>query len=840
VALREDVEPPFKVVWRFQRQKQADKSLANQLNSSLVTADNLYFMGFWSFGAVDIATGKRLWEKPLHNVYSQNHITGDNKTLYVSSKDGHVRALEARSGKNLWEIAGKSNFRHLLFWENTLFCQLSDGVLTALDTRTRKPRWSLNLKYNSSGKERTKTWNINRAPLVFGDKLIISGSVHELLCVESAGGKVLWHIRVGSTEKDFVREIVGDENSIYCIRTYGKIERIDLKTGRRQWQFSIKPAMNHHAPALNGSSLYVTSQDAQLYAIDALTGKQRWVQRLSNRLHPQISPMIVADDRVLVTCGSTLFCFSTEGKLLWEWDTKEDLAGNMLHSIPAGLLLSGWEDFFVLAPGQPSLPTTSKAARLAMAKRLVARLDRLGLQERGRLTALGDEAFEALFDTARRGLATNINRTADAVGHKTGPRPPFAWFYFSLAMNEVMQPQHSGQLMTLLHLAHKRKDEGAQQTLIKLLAEHGDRRALPLFLSILNRKSPNTKKSYFYEALAYISKSTEREAVDFLITHLKDEKSNPDIRLAAYRNLARTGGEKGREAVLLARSRLRNARPVAEYLKLDKVGPEPEKSYAAGAAVLMATRKDKTGIRWGVVTHDILGSRGDLWLVRHNGKRWTQPLFTGETLGTYGSFADTSQRPKTDWLKVWFERFVTNTNLRIDSDGDGWTNKIEARLSTNPYKADSDDDGLADGEDMNPLAAPRPLREAEQILYAAYEAIFWGRESEVARLLKLPVGIERFEVPSWGWIVIPEEAGNKTPLGGLPGEGVSIVSYSRSTGDMTGISIGQEDEVGIIRLNPDHTEAQIMVSSYSGGDNISLKKFGSHWFVVGVNWAFRS
>ena len=45
-----------------------------------------------------------------------------------------------------------------------------------------------------------------------------------------------------------------------------------------------------------------------------------------------------------------------------------------------------------------------------------------------------------------------------------------------------------------------------------------------------------------------------------------------------------------------------------------------------------------------------------------------------------------------------------------DSDGDGWTDDQEKLMQTDPYKIDTDGDGINDSEDPNPLVAdPSPL-----------------------------------------------------------------------------------------------------------------------------------
>ena len=45
----------------------------------------------------------------------------------------------------------------------------------------------------------------------------------------------------------------------------------------------------------------------------------------------------------------------------------------------------------------------------------------------------------------------------------------------------------------------------------------------------------------------------------------------------------------------------------------------------------------------------------------------------------------------------------------VDSDGDGLTDRQEARFGTDPAVPDTDGDGLLDGEDPSPLPGPPSL-----------------------------------------------------------------------------------------------------------------------------------
>lgn len=63
-----------------------------------------------SFAALDTVTGKVLWQIPEpHGGFAMSAVTVANGVLYASSLDGHMYAIDAGSGKVLWETQGEGS-----------------------------------------------------------------------------------------------------------------------------------------------------------------------------------------------------------------------------------------------------------------------------------------------------------------------------------------------------------------------------------------------------------------------------------------------------------------------------------------------------------------------------------------------------------------------------------------------------------------------------------------------------------------------------------------------------------------------------------------------------------
>ena len=75
--------------------------------------------------------------------------------------------------------------------------------------------------------------------------------------------------------------------------------------------------------------VFFGSADAQVYAVDAASGRTRWVQKLGGRIY---STIYAAEHQLYVGCGDgKVYCLdASSGKILWSTPT-----GNGIDSSPA-------------------------------------------------------------------------------------------------------------------------------------------------------------------------------------------------------------------------------------------------------------------------------------------------------------------------------------------------------------------------------------------------------------------------------------------------------------------------------------------------------------------------
>ncbi len=185
--------------------------------------------------------------------------------------DGGAYALDATTGKTVWKTAHTQGFdaRPLVANGVVYFASQGSNTLVALDEKTGAARWST----GSSG--------VNSPPVASGGLIYVAGAdaiIHA------------FHIQDGSPAWTF--------------QTGGNAPAPLLATGA--------------AMALDGGTLYAGSQGGAVYALDATTGKQRWVASTGSAMD---APPAVAGGAVFVTTesGEVLAFRASDGAPAWTY-----------------------------------------------------------------------------------------------------------------------------------------------------------------------------------------------------------------------------------------------------------------------------------------------------------------------------------------------------------------------------------------------------------------------------------------------------------------------------------------------------------------------------------------
>jgi len=820
----DEIRPPFKKICSFAAKEQI---------CDFVVGNDIAYFGCGSFyGACNVRTGRLIWGKNIPEKYFGVNVFYYNDVLYVAIGRWKISACDPKTGNELWSIPLKCYSSPILINDNKLITMLQGGIISAVDINSHKVSWSQNLIPALPDSERAKM-NMREGVIFTGSGLLVhqSHKVNRLWCLDSCDGRIRWAYRFGG--KDGLISFTADEEQVYLTTNKDDVIALDKDKGKLRWK--VKCPTYHFKPVLIENLLVLIGNDGVLYALSREDGALRWNQTISRDLHLNVSPISVHNNTILISDERRIHAFDQTGAKLWKFDSEENLFYQPITVTRDGLLLAGSHEFFTFVMGEPPKIPESSEERKKLATRLVSHFEKLNRDEKKMLAKLGDEAFEELLPIATA-YFEEVDReaTENAADAKAGKKTQEFWeIYqdFPEILGKVTSRKHTD---VLIKLYEKCKRDFSRNSITSILAEKGEEeKIIPLFIEILQRESKNSKRGYSKSELDFICASRDPRAVRFLIDTLNNKSADPALRNSAYVSIAGTGGEEGLKAVLENRNTTRTIPTLNEFMRISKTGlkvknPKYIHSYSDDASArLIQIKKDKRGETWGLFLSFALGSAGDLWISKHDGKKWMTPVFTGAALKEPGTH---------DWLSM----FAGNKKIYIDSDGDGLTDLFEKRLGLNPESKDTDGDGIPDNLDKNPLAPERALSEREQVLAAAFEGRFRFYDARpVPCIVELPGGVEPFEMTGWDWVVIAVPKGKSSPLFKVIGKGVAVAHFKSPSYDFAGNACHKGINDDFILWNEDHSEARLHLVTYYGvldstGFDIHVKKFGNDWVVIGA------
>lgn len=227
--------------------------------------------------AMDAGSGRVLWERETGLPFSGG-LAVDAKHIILGSSDGELVARSVRDGAELWSAHLDSEILSVprIAGSGVLVHTLDDSVY-ALDLGSGNRRW----KY--SHPTPVLTLRGSSMPAVTGDSAIVGISGGKLVNLELQNGLPRWEITVTPPHgrSELARIVDIDANPIIVadivyVATYnGDLAAVDLTTGSVLWrrQFSV-----HAGLAASTDVLYITDSDDLVRALAAADGTDIWKQ----------------------------------------------------------------------------------------------------------------------------------------------------------------------------------------------------------------------------------------------------------------------------------------------------------------------------------------------------------------------------------------------------------------------------------------------------------------------------------------------------------------------------------------------------------------------------------
>lgn len=215
-------------------------------------------------------------------------------------------------------IPGENVPSGLAFSEGTLYVTTQEGMLYALDATTGKERWRFDT--GSTGSKR----RVTSAPVVAGSTVLFGADDNFVRALSASDGTLLWRFE---TKAQVFGAPAVDANTVYAASADGNLYAFSLSDGSLKWQYNAGEAM-HVSPHVADNVVYVGTRDGRLHAVSAATGKALWTFPTAGNV--ESVPVTAGDKIYFGSDDSRLYALNRQkGALSWYYST-----GDAVYATP--------------------------------------------------------------------------------------------------------------------------------------------------------------------------------------------------------------------------------------------------------------------------------------------------------------------------------------------------------------------------------------------------------------------------------------------------------------------------------------------------------------------------
>lgn len=250
--------------------------------------------GFGTVVALEARSGKKLWEKSLGTPLRASP-TASAERVFVVTKEGKVHCLSGSDGTELWSFTGMGERASILVNTSpavdgdTVIVPYPTGDLIALRVATGQPLWQEQLARTRTASSLSALSDAAR-PVLYDGVVYAVGHAGRMIATQKSGERI-WSITLAGIQQPWV---AGD--SVFVVDTAGQVVAISRSDGKVRWAAKLASG-TWSGPVLAGHRLWLASSKGQLVGIDPADGKVATSQDLGSAVF--IAP-VVAGNRMFV------------------------------------------------------------------------------------------------------------------------------------------------------------------------------------------------------------------------------------------------------------------------------------------------------------------------------------------------------------------------------------------------------------------------------------------------------------------------------------------------------------------------------------------------------------
>jgi outer membrane protein assembly factor BamB len=232
----------------------------------------------------------------------------DEGTIYITSSDGSVYAIDAENLVKKWEV----KLTEQRIWtspavsDEVVYIGSYDGNLYALDAGDGTELWQKELPASMAS-----------SPVCSGNTLLYGAFDRYLYALNKQDGSLLWQFK---GDNWFWAAPVVEGTTVYAACLDKTLYAIDLVTGKELWKFSVDDPIVSR-PVLTGNRVIVISESGELHSIDKTTGSSLLLVSIDATV---MAPLFADGDNVYIHARNhKIYAINIQdGSQLWEFDTE--------------------------------------------------------------------------------------------------------------------------------------------------------------------------------------------------------------------------------------------------------------------------------------------------------------------------------------------------------------------------------------------------------------------------------------------------------------------------------------------------------------------------------------
>jgi outer membrane protein assembly factor BamB len=345
------VKPPFRKLWRH-----TDKPLLEF--PPIYVGGKLYAVNNNGYAyALDADTGKILWERRIGELNASSPTYYRHRLYIVNLVPGHIVKLDAKTGKTIWkrDLPGRAESSPVVI-DRTVYFGCEDGGLYALSTISGNVRWVAQLG-----------GPIKAAPAYYGGRLYVGDYGGYMNAVDAKSGKVIWQSGslgpgFGASGQFYSTPAVA-YGRVYSGNNDGRVYSFEIGDGELAWSYSTggyaysgpTVANTQHSPP----TVFIGSFDGNVYALNAKDGSVRWSRSAGGQVIGSLSAVGDIVYAAALSNKTTSGFMMRSGKRVFRYGY-----GTYTPVISDGrrLYLTGYSSITALEPFKPR-PKAKKGAK---------------------------------------------------------------------------------------------------------------------------------------------------------------------------------------------------------------------------------------------------------------------------------------------------------------------------------------------------------------------------------------------------------------------------------------------------------------------------------------------